>query len=371
MLAYHSFIWYNIYTLKHEKRLFTVYSFQLIKHTNIKYRDSLDRLGCNELSAMLFSMGIDSPVSVQTLGGASFLMFDSRPLSESELLFLSGHSAVVFMAEYENGLLRPIERPDPNYLPEDLPEILKYKGKTGTTFTKLMINVALSCSAFAREKISGLTVLDPVCGKATTPFCALQRGMNACGIDIDAGDLKEATDYFSRYLKYHTLKHTEKHLSETVGKTSVPATVFTFADCKEAWQAGDTRSFTLYQADTSLADKLTRKNKVHLLVGDLPYGIQHAPVAGKKVESFVSLLNRCLPSWYQALLPGGAIALSFNTLTLPSDRVSEALERAGFTVCNDPAHGSYRHEVEQAVVRDVVFAVKPTVSNTPKEVPHS
>lgn len=299
------------------------------------------------------------------------MMFDCRTLSESELLFLSGHSAVVFMAEYINGLLQPIEHPSTDYLPEDLPEVLKYKGKTGTTFTRLMINVALSHSAFAKDDVSGLTVLDPVCGKATTPFCALQRGMNACGIDIDTGDLKEATDYFSRYLKYHTLKHTEKHLSETVYKASVPATVFTFSESKEAWQAGDTRTFTLYQADTALADKLTRKNKVHLVVGDLPYGIQHAPVAGRKPESFISLLDRSLPSWYRSLLPGGAIALSFNTLTLPSDRVAEALERAGFVVYRDPVSKGFRHEVEQAVVRDVVFAVKPTVLNTPKEVPHS
>lgn len=338
---------------------------------NIKYRDSLDRLGCNELSAMLFSLGINSPVSVKKLGGASFIFFESRPLSESELLYLSAHSAVVFMGEYINGLLKPIDIQSIDYLPEDLPEILKYKGKTGTTFTKLMINVALSYSVFAHENVAGLTVMDPVCGKATTPFCALQRGMNACGVDIDTGDLKEASDYFSRYLKYHTLKHTEKHLSETVGKTPVPSTVFTFANTKEAWQAGDTRTFTLYQADTALCDKLSRKNKVHLIVGDLPYGIQHAPVAGKKPESFMSLLNRTLPSWYQSLLPGGAIALSFNTLTLPSDRVSEALEHAGFIVCSDPVSKGFRHEVEQAVVRDVVFAVKPTVLNTPKEVPHS
>lgn len=298
-------------------------------------------------------------------------MFESRPLCESELLFLSNHSAIVFMAEYINGLLKPIDLPSTHYLPEDLPEILKYKGKTGTTFSKLMINVALSHSVFAQKNVSCLTVMDPVCGKGTTAFCALQRGMNACGVDIDAGDLKEATDYFSRYLKYHTLKHTEKHLSETVGKIPVPSTVFTFANTKETWQSGDTRTFTLYQADTALCDKLSRKNKVHLIVGDLPYGIQHAPIAGKKPESFLSLLNRSLPSWYQALLPGGAIALSFNTLTLPSDRVSEALDHVGFIVCNDPVSKGFRHEVEQAVVRDVVFAVKPTLLNTPKEVPQS
>lgn len=307
---------------------------------------------------MLFSMGIDSPVHVEKLGGASFMMFESKALTDEQLRILSTHSAVPFMAEYSDGLLRPLDRPDVNYLPEDLPEILKYKGKTSTVFTRAMINVALSASAFMFSK-KPITVLDPICGKGTTSFCALQRGFNAAGIDVDTAALKESADYFERYLKYHGLKHTLQKSSETVGSKAVPVTKFTFAASREAWQAGDSRSLTVYQADTSLADRLFRKKKVHLIVGDLPYGIQHAPVSGTVPESFTSLLNRVLPSWYSTLYPGGAIALSFNTLTLPTAKVQDCLLKAGFTVCDGPGFTGYRHEVEQAVVRDVVFAVRP------------
>lgn len=342
-----------------EKRLFNVYSFQLTQHTNIKYRDSLDRLGCNELTAMLIALGIHAPVHIEKLGGASFMMFDSHPLTEEQLRFLSAHSAVPFMAEMQEGLLRPLSRPDLNYLPEDLPEILKYKGKTSVTFTRCMINVALSASAFSSAK-EPLTVLDPVYGKGTTAFCALQRGMNAAGVDVDIPALKESVDYFERYLKYHGLKHTLRKASETVGKSAVPLSSFTFAPTKEEWQAKDTRSLTVYQADTSLTERLFRKKPVHLIVADLPYGIQHAPVSGSAPESFTSLLNRVLPSWYNALLPGGAIAVSFNTLTLPTAKVQSCLTGAGFTVCDGPGYTGYRHEVEQAVVRDAVFAVKPS-----------
>lgn len=338
--------------------MFNVYSFQLIQHTNIKYRESLDRLGCNELSAMLFSMGINSPVHIEKLGGASFMLFDCDALSPEQIRIISGHSAITFMATMENGLLRPLERPRLDYLEEDLPEILKYKGKTSATFTRAMINVALSASAFQFAK-QPLTVLDPICGKGTTAFCALQRGMNAAGVDIDTRALKESADYFERYLKYHGLKHSMKKVSETVGKTSVPVTKFVFAGSKEDWQANNNRMFNLYQADTALTENLFRKNRAHLIIGDLPYGIQHAPVSGSRTESFTSLLNRVLPSWFNALLPGGAIALSFNTLTLPTQKVQDCLRSAGFELCEGPGFTGYRHEVEQAVVRDAVFAVRP------------
>lgn len=303
-------------------------------------------------------MGIDSPVHIEKLGGASFMVFDADPLTEDQFRILSAHSAVPFMAEMKDGLLRPLERPVTDYLPEDLPEILKYKGKTSATFTKAMINVALSASAFQFSE-KPVTVLDPICGKGTTAFCALQRGMNAAGVDVDTGALRESADFFERYLKYHGLKHSVRKQSETIGKKAVPVTRFAFAADKESWQKDDHRTLSIYQADTSLTDRLFRKTPVHLMVGDLPYGIQHAPVSGSAPESFTSLLNRVLPSWYDALLPGGAIALSFNTLTLPTVKVQDCLVKAGFTVCDGPGYTGYRHEVEQAVVRDAVFAVKP------------
>ena len=50
------------------------------------------------------------------------------------------------------------------------------------------------------------------------------------------------------------------------------------------------------------------------------------------------------------------IALSFNTFTLPSSSVRSALENAGFTLPDNDLFYSLKHEVEQAVMRDVIFA---------------
>ena len=56
------------------------------------------------------------------------------------------------------------------------------------------------------------------------------------------------------------------------------------------------------------------------------------------------------------MAPGAAIALSFNTLTLPSSTVREILGGAGLRPFDTEPYISLKHEVEQAVIRDVVFA---------------
>jgi hypothetical protein len=82
-------------------------------------------------------------------------------------------------------------------------------------------------------------------------------------------------------------------------------------------------------------------------------------------ESFSSLLARVLPAWKKALLPNGVAAVSFNTLTFPTEQVISIVRSSGFTPVEGGLFGSLRHEVEQAVVRDVVFMInKPLEGGT-------
>ncbi len=333
-----------------------VYSFELIKHANIRYRESLPSLACCELFAMLFSLGIQCEISLESMGGSQFLTFECRELTEPELSFLSGHSSVVFMSEKNGGMLRPLSVVSPAYLPDDLPEVMKYKGKTGVTFTRMMINTAAALSPFRRLE-EPLTFFDPVCGRGTGCFCALASGMNAVGLDVDRKDVREAADYFSRYLKFHKLKHEMKNRSETVGGKAVPVTVFRFAAEKERFLSGDCRSLTLACADTAESPALFRKEKAHIIAADLPYGIQHAPQSGAKPEPLLHFLSRILPAWKRSLSPGGVLAVSFNTLTLPAGQVRDAVTRCGFSLPQNDLFAHLGHEVEHAVVRDVVFAL--------------
>jgi SAM-dependent methyltransferase len=332
-----------------------VYSFELIKHANIRYRDSLIILSRCELFAMLFALGVTSEIRVESLGGSRFLTVECRDLNESEIAFLSGHSSFSFMAENRNGLLHPLPVSFTGYLPEDLPEVLKYKGKTSAPFMRMMINTAVSLSAF-RHSDTPLTFFDPVCGKGTGCFCAVTAGMNAVGLDLDRKDIREASDYFSRYLKLHKLKHEVRNRSETASGHALPVTEYIFSDTKDHFRSGDCRTLSFTCGDTLDSPALFRRQKPHIMAADLPYGIQHAPQAGSRPDSLQRFLGRVLPVWKKVLAPGGVLALSFNTLTLPSADVREALTRAGFRLPVNDIFQGLKHEVEQAVVRDLVFA---------------
>lgn len=335
-----------------------LYRFQLLPHANIHYQEALKELGASELRLMFSALELTAEVSVEELGGSTFLCFDAPALTDEALAFLSAHSALLLMCEDHDGLLRPLQKTAPDYLPRDLAEVLKYKGKTSATFTQMMINCALSVSSFVQAP-QPLTVLDPMCGKGTTAFCALQRGMNALGIDIDAADAAEADRYLTRYMQLHHLKHQRAERSLTVQGRGVPQTIYTLADTKEHYQQKDVRTLSLMVADTGLTDQLLRKTPADLLVTDLPYGIQHAPVAGRKPEPFLHLMKRVLPAWRGALRPGAGMAISFNTLTLPRQALADAVAQAGFEVLTDAPCDGFKHFVEQAVMRDVLIARKP------------
>lgn len=331
-----------------------VYTFGLAKHANTRYRDSFIRLCRCELQAMLHALSVDSEIFEEPIGGSVFLTFESRPLSPSEIAYLSDHSGAVFFAEKNGNLLKPLDFSRNRYLDEDLPEILKYKGKTSASFLRLMINIALSLSPF-RSSDEPLVLLDPVCGKGTACFCALQSGMNAIGLDLDQKAIRESADFFSRYLKQGFIKHSSRVFSETAGKASLPVREFVFADSREHYLAKDTRFLRLAAGDTSLAPALCRRNPAHLIIADLPYGIQHAPQFGHKPEPFGSMLSRALPHWKRALRPDGVAAISFNTLTFPTRQVIDIVRSSGFVPFEGGLYDHLRHEVEQAVVRDVVF----------------
>ena len=258
------------------------YCFQLYPQANIRYREALERLGQKELLCILRTIGIEAEVHTECLGGAAFLCFSADPpLSPLQLDRLSRHSALLMYCAREGELLRPLPVSPAEYLGSDLPEILKYKGKTSVPFTNMLITLAWCASAYFNEE-APVTLLDPVCGRGTALFCGLRRGMNAVGVDADGRDIGEADAYLERYLQYGRLKFARRASSRTVGGRGVPMVQYTLADTKAHYQAGDTRSLTLLTADTAATGTLLKKEKAHILTADLPYGIQHAPVDGRR-----------------------------------------------------------------------------------------
>lgn len=329
------------------------YALLLWPHANIRYMDSLKKLALNELLCLFKSLSLDCMPRYETLGGAPFLVFEAEPLDERALSRLCTHSSMYMLMEKNGETLTPIAPSYPWYLNADVAEILKYKGKTNATFTMMMLSCALAASDFANAP-TPLWVLDPLCGKGTTLFCALRRGFHAIGIEMDRKDVKECGDFFSKYLQHYRFKHHKTQTSLTLPKgKSAPKTAFTFAN-----DTGSERTLQLIWADTLETAGLLKPESVHLIIADLPYGVQHAPEGTEHKKGVLPLLNKALPKWYQVLKQGGTIALSFNTFTLKKSDLAHALRTAGYTVLTDAPYHDFEHYVEQAVNREMIIAKK-------------
>ena len=74
---------------------------------------------------------------------------------------------------------------------------------------------------------------------------------------------------------------------------------------KKALHLTITGIFKIFAADTRAADKLIKKKSIDMIVGDLPYGIQHTSKKGsgknEKTRNAEALFSEALPSWLKTL----------------------------------------------------------------------
>lgn len=327
-------------------------------HANARYAQSLLKLAALECECLLFALGGKAEVRVETMGEVPFLIVTTEGLSKQEWAYLSRHSTIGFAALRDGEWLKPLTLTKPLYLEPDLSQVMKYKGKTNADFTAMMLHCARSASAFALSD-ERLTVMDPICGRGTTLFCALEEGDCAIGVETDEKAVHDADIYFQHYLQYHRYKHRREEFSLTLREGgAVKERRFTLANQASLYKQGDHVTLRLVCGDTARADEIAGAQSCHLMVGDLPYGVQHAPRAGRGAVSLTSLLSSALPAYQRALKPGGALALSFNTYTLSRESLTREMQQAGLKPLVDPPFNDFVHWVEQAVNRDMVIAVK-------------
>ena len=341
-----------------ENHTFMKYCALLRPHANSRYQAEALRLARAELCALLEKGGCAAEVRAEERMGAGFLTFDAPALNDRQctLIGAAAHLYLLF-EETEDGALRPLCGQHAAYLGEDLPLVLKYKGKTNETFTSFMLNLALCASGY--EPDEPLTVLDPMCGRGTTAFAALNRGWNALGFDQDAAAVDEAVKYFKRYLEYHHVKHTSADKSMTSGgKQAAVLHGFQFAPTPEQFKSKDTRQLTMATISSEKLGLIYRKPCCHLIACDLPYGVQHGPGGDKKRCSLEDMLYDMLPVWVELMHTGGAMALSFNVNTLKPEMVRGMMAEVGLDVMDGPGYDGLEHWVEQAITRDVAVAVR-------------
>jgi tRNA G10 N-methylase Trm11 len=218
-------------------------------------------------------------------------------------------------------------------------------------------------AAFCSADIAGgeqIELLDPVAGKGTTLFEGLQCGYNVSGIEIGGSAAREACAHFKKYLEEGRYKHSDRaeRISGENKSFRASARYFTFRP------DGDNKAvegkLTMVEGDSRYADRYFRKRSFHLIVGDLPYGVAHGNVTNEKQSSLTrnpsDLLAVCLPAWRAVLKPGGALALAWNDLVLPRDKLTGMLEANGFTVLGGGAYERFAHRVDRSIRRDVIIA---------------
>src|SRR5579859_2079445 len=174
-----------------------------------QYANMAEILAAPELLASPLGNTITT-ITPATLAGQGYLLAtlesasDPRSTLDSILPILSRLGATSEIYEYydtldavKGPLLRPLEPQFTPFVPLEMAEIRRYKGKTNEIFTRVLLNLAIFAGAYAGQYCGRLRILDPLAGGGTTLFLALAACYDAFGIEQNRQDV-ETTEVFVR-----------------------------------------------------------------------------------------------------------------------------------------------------------------------------
>ncbi len=252
------------------------------------------------------------------------------------------------IGDVEGPFLRPLETTFVPFLPLEMAEIRRYKGKTNEVFTRVLLNIAVFAGVFTNQYTGRLRILDPLAGGGTTLFLALSDGYDAFGIEHQKQDVDTTVVFLRQYL--NSIHMPYKELDERGRRTGRR---YQF----EIGRKGATRRLVLAHGDTCDAhlhmQEVPGGPHMHAIVADLPYGIQHfGEIAG--------MLSKALPVWESMLLPGGTVALAWNATRIERTAMIDLVEQqTQLRIRNDPPYTRFVHTVDRVIKkRDILVAVK-------------
>jgi hypothetical protein len=110
----------------------------------------------------------------------------------------------------------------------------------------------------------------------------------------------------------------------------------------------------LAHGDTADAHDLISGFRPHLIVADLPYGIQHQ-------GQLADLLEHGLPAW-EALLPtSGTLVLAWESTRVPrSDMIHLIESHSSLIVLDEPPYNQMAHRVDRVIKRRDVIVARPS-----------
>lgn len=332
---------------------------------NRVYFETSKRLATLELEIVLSNYDSEIlNIQNEMISDIFYITFQSvAPLTDDMLSAISRLSflyAFFQMKEIEGTLyLCPILKADIEYINPNISSILKYTGKTNEIFTRMLINIGLFSSPYAGEEIN---LLDPIAGKGTTLYEGLIFGHNCYGIEIADKVVLESYHYMKKFLENERYKHVTK--KEALNSRDIKSTKYSIAITgkKETTKDNNPKQWTMVSGNATYADFYFKKEFFHLIVGDLPYGVQHGNVTAPKQSGITrnpkELVRSCIKSWYHVLKKEGVLVLSWNSFLLSREEFGAVLESAGFKVLSSDAYLQFEHRVDQAIKRDIIVAKK-------------
>ena len=323
---------------------------QIAPQRSTQYADLATALAPHEL--MLSPMGrIIKSIDVLELGGQTYCRCELADEPDQpqlhELGMLATTSAFFWyhetLGDFTGPFLNPIESGFDPYFPPDLVTTRRYKGKTNELFTHFLCNLAKFSSDFADTPWDTLRVFDPLSGGGTTLFTALMLGADVAGVEKSTKDVQSTASFIKQYAKVQKIvcKVKEERLKK-LGKRWW----FSLGDAPKqcVLTAGDT---------AKSAQLIAGFKKPHLIVADLPYGIQHR---GHLVE----LLTEALPVWTSLLTSGGAMALAWESTRFARDEMISLVESTGLlTVLNELPYNQMVHRVDRVIKQRDILVARP------------
>lgn len=282
------------------------------------------------------------------LGGQTYLQFElpqpPDPEQARELGMLAMTSAFFVrhdgLGSIPGPLLQPIETGFVPVLPRELMMARRYRGKTNELLTHYMCNIARYSSALTHRPWETLRVFDPLAGGGTTLLAALVLGASVAGVEQSQKDVETTTAFIRQFAREQGIPCQESRARfKGVGQR------WTFILGKQQ------QTCMIAHGDTANAHDLISGFRPHLIVGDLPYGIQHK---GQLAE----LLENALPAWESLLPPSGALVLAWESRRLPRSELIDLIQSTGaLAVLNDPPYDQMAHRVDRVIKqRDVIVA---------------
>ena len=253
-----------------------------------------------------------------------------------------------YVGEMQGPLLRPLEPHFIPFVPLQMAQVRRYKGKTNEVFTRVLLNIAVFAGAYSEQFAGRLRVLDPLAGGGTTLFLALAMGYDAFGIEHVRQDVDTTAVFIRQYLNSEHIPYKELNERRRTGRR------YQF----EIGHKGNTRILALAYGDSSQADQHMRDVAgglhMHAIVADLPYGIQH-------FAEIADLLSKALPAWERMLLPGGTLVLAWNATHIERTAMIKLLEEhTHLQIRNDPPYTQFMHTVDRVIKkRDILVARHP------------